>query len=237
VPEKAGDLDVVVLAAIEMAHQRADEDHGEVDDASEDVATVEARDEVERVRVRGVPEDEPFFDETGPADAEVLLVLTGQEERAAGNGEAEKEQHLLAFILDGSGVREHHRDARADEKERQRRGEVDAELRLAGVMPHRARAAKNAVGEKKASERQRVRAKKKPHSDFAERRAAEVDVGRPFLGAVIVMTVPAVPVSTGTGMMCRRSAAVLRCGFLRGDSRCAHGPVFPWVLSRYEPSR
>ena len=54
---------------------------GEVADAGEDVAAVEAGDDVERARVRGVAEDEPLVDQTGPADAEVLLVLAGEEER------------------------------------------------------------------------------------------------------------------------------------------------------------
>src|SRR5437879_5292421 len=95
VPEEAGDLDVVVLAALELAEERTDEGHRQKDDAGEHVATVKARDEVERARIRRVPKDESFVDETGSADAEVLLVLTGQEQHATENGEPEEEEHLL----------------------------------------------------------------------------------------------------------------------------------------------
>jgi hypothetical protein len=121
-------------------------------------------------------------------------------------------------------VRQHHRDARADEQEGEAGGEVDAELGLARVVPPGARAAQDAVREEETAERQRVGAEEEPHSDLAHRRFAEVRVRFPSLVRISALVVMVVPVRDGDG--------VLRRCFLLGCGRCAHRLVFPWVLSR-----
>src|SRR5262249_46224325 len=63
VPEETDDLDLARAPAVVFPAQGVDEDDGQVANAGEHVAAVEAGHHVEGARVGRVPEDEPLFDE------------------------------------------------------------------------------------------------------------------------------------------------------------------------------
>src|SRR4051794_3257149 len=75
VPEQAYQLDRAVIALVVFAAHRADENGRQVADPGEDVAAVKAGDDVERIGVSGVAEDQPLSDEAGAEEPEVLVVL------------------------------------------------------------------------------------------------------------------------------------------------------------------
>src|SRR5215831_12380354 len=72
------------------------------------------------------------------------------------------------MALGGGGNRQHHRHARADEQKGQKRGERNAERRLARMAPHFRAAAEDAVGKQQAAKRKRIRQQEDPHSDLAQ---------------------------------------------------------------------
>ena len=119
---------------------------------------------------------------------------------------------------------EHHRDARADEEEGEARGEVDAELGLARVVPLRARPRRMPYARSRPLNEKPSEQRKNHMAILPGVACAELRVRAASTRAVAVPVV-IVAVARARGDAAR--GAFDACLRLRGCSGCAHGALFP----------
>src|SRR5712692_734014 len=176
VPEQSQDFDVV---CVRLSSRRASERDEDVGRAGEHVRTMEAGGDIESVGISTMTKDQAFMHQPMVWDeAKVLVELPGEEPRPPQGGQRQKEHRLLPIAFGGGGDREHHRHARADKQESQKRSEGDPQRRFTRVMPYLRPTAQDPVGQQQSPERECVREEEDPHPNLPYGGASEILVNR-----------------------------------------------------------